>query len=191
MQSKATLRLHYQALRDAIPASDRRRYNPAIHEELIQQAVFQRARRVLAYCTFRSEVDTLPILSFALEQGKSVHVPRLTDQYGIMEVVPIRQLEDLQPGTFGIPEPNGTLPPTDDYAFDLLLLPGLAFDHLGNRLGYGGGYFDRMLAKPTTTGFRIGLGYHIQYVAELPVETFDQQLDGVITERGFFPTLHE
>ena len=188
MNSKATLRLHYKAMRTQMDAVWREGAQQAIHRHLTNENVFQQAHAIFSYCNFQSEVATLPLLELALAQGKTVAVPRLTRKKGVMEAVPLKHIGELQPGTFGIPTPPTDRPPVSQLAFDLILIPGLAFDSYGHRLGYGGGYYDRFLQREGITGFRLGLGYHFQYVEHLPHDPFDQRIDGVLTEKGLFPT---
>ena len=136
MQSKGTLRLHFQAIRDNLSNSDRGAANLAIFQHLVQLPIYTQARALLAYCAFRTEVETMDIISHALSCGKQVYAPRLTDQKGIMEVAQIKSMEDIAPGTCGIPEPKSSIPAQYTFPFDLILIPGLAFDRAGFRLGY-------------------------------------------------------
>lgn len=190
MPAKNTLRLHFQALRDRLSSSQRAAAAKKIGEHLVAMPVYRSATYLFIYAAYRSEVATKAIIAAAIQGGKRVAVPRLTDKKGIMEAVPIAAVHLLQPGTFNIPEPPATLKATDDLQFDLILIPGLAFDKYGHRLGYGGGYYDRFLAQPNCTGYRLGVGYAAQLTDRLPVASYDQPLDGLLTENGLLTPQH-
>lgn len=185
MDSKATLRVHFQAVRNQIAATDRQQYNQQITQHLLAHYLFTTASRLLCYGALGTEVATAAIIAASLSAGKEVCLPRLSGKKGHMDIVPITKMDQLVPGTFGIPEPMTDCPATQDFAFDLMLIPGLAFDHTGHRLGYGGGYYDRFLANPNTRGYRLALGFHQQLVDHLPTEAFDQRVNGIITDQGF------
>lgn len=185
MESKATLRVHFQAVRNQITAADRQQYNQQITRHLLRHHLYKNAARVLCYGAMGAEVETATIIAASLSVGKEVCLPRLSGKKGHMDIVPITKIDQLISGTFGIPEPMTDCPATQDYAFDLILIPGLAFDRTGHRLGYGGGYYDRFLANPNTHGYRLALGFHQQLVDHLPTEAFDQLINGIITENGF------
>lgn len=185
MDSKATLRVHYQAIRRQIAPAKRQQYSQQITHHLLQHSLFVTASRLLGYGAFGTEVDTSVIIAASLSAGKEVCLPRLTGRKGHMDLVPITNMNQLMPGTFGIPEPIADCRATQDYAFDLILIPGLAFDIFGHRLGYGGGYYDRFLANKNTRGYRLALGFQQQLTDHLPTEPFDQLVNGIITEQGF------
>jgi len=148
---------------------------------------------LLAYVSFRREVDTWEIMFAALGEGRTLALPRV-EPGGRLSLRAVRDpLHELVPGAFGIPEPAPSSPLLEPEAVDLVLVPGVAFDRRGYRLGYGGGYYDRLLAdmrSPAVTARRsspavaAGLAYDFQIVDELPVGPHDQRVDLVLTERG-------
>lgn len=125
-----------------------------------------------------------------LADGSVVAFPRVTGP-GVMELVAARSWAELEPGTFGIAEPTGE-EIVDAADLDVILLPGVAFDRRGGRLGFGGGYYDRALervraadARGKKIPFLVGVGYHWQLLDEhLPVEDHDVRVDAVVTDRG-------
>ncbi|MBQ4899226.1 5-formyltetrahydrofolate cyclo-ligase [Paenibacillus sp. Marseille-P2973] len=152
---------------------------------------------VFTYLSFRDEPDTRPLLRSCLERGDTVLVPRVTGD-GIMTLHRIGGEEDLAPGTWGILEPGEEVPiwPASRYGeIDLAIVPGLAYDRWGGRIGFGGGYYDRFMAEWATwsereakrTGFALkaALAFREQIVSGLiPMEEHDFRLDMLFTATG-------
>ena len=135
-KEKAALRRELLARRDALPG--RAEKSRAIQSRVLALPEYQRARRVLLYLSKGSEVDTWPLLDCALAQGKEVYAPRCLERPGEMAFYRVSSREDLQAGAFGLLEPiPGRCPPLERGQGDLCLVPGLAFDREGYRLGYG------------------------------------------------------
>ena len=137
---------------------------------------YRRAKTVYGYLPYNQEVHTVPILEQALADGKQVAVPKV---YGDeMRFIYLNDLTRVAVSDFGIPEPVEDGPVADDPTA-LVLMPGLAFDKEGHRIGYGGGFYDKFLAEepehPT-----IALCYTFQVVNELPTEEFDIPVDQVL-----------
>ncbi|MBC7344676.1 MAG: 5-formyltetrahydrofolate cyclo-ligase [Clostridia bacterium] len=145
---------------------------------------YQAARLVMAYVSFRQEVDTSFIITRALAGGKKVVVP-VTDRRA-KDLVPSEIYDypsELAPGTFGIMEPRPEVRrPVDPAEIDLVLVPGIAFDRRGNRLGYGGGFYDRFLRKLRPGVAKAALAYSFQVVEKIDAEPHDLPLDLIITE---------
>jgi 5-formyltetrahydrofolate cyclo-ligase len=148
------------------------------------------AEVILIYVDCRSEVQTRAAISELLSRGKMVVVPWCRDDKHL-GLFHLRSLADLKPGRFGIPEPTpGNLAdPGRDVApsqLDLLLLPGVAFDRRGGRLGHGRGYFDRLLAETRPDAMKAGLAFECQIVPDVPSEPHDMRLDAIVTEVGVY-----
>jgi 5-formyltetrahydrofolate cyclo-ligase len=132
----------------------------------------------VAYAALPGEIDPSPIVDAGLAAGKTVYFPRL--QEGTLKFLAALP-SALRPGAFAIPEPlEGAL--LLDKSSTLFLVPGVAFDSRGTRLGRGGGHYDRALADHAA-GFRLGLAADSQLAARLPHDDWDQPMDGVITEQ--------
>jgi 5-formyltetrahydrofolate cyclo-ligase len=132
-----------------------------------------------AYHAHHGEADPAELLARLVELGCAIAFPRVTHRDRALDFHIVPGGEVLMPGSFGIPEPLGHWPrvtPT------LLLVPLLAFDARGHRLGYGGGYYDRTLAALDVPAF--GIAYAGQEVSSLPAEAHDRTLDGILTENG-------
>ena len=188
--SKAGLRSLLKTTRDAAPAKLRSELSEAacLHAAgLLETAA---AASMLVYIPFRSELDTWPLIRSAWENGVSVVAPRSRKEDRFMELYRIDGPSDLQKGTYGIMEPDPAKAQPFDAVPEVIWVPGLAFDKSGGRLGYGGGYYDR-LQERFTAGKRdapeplwIGLGYGFQIMEQVPADRHDLRLDGLVTESG-------
>lgn len=180
---KTQLRKTFKQKRNAIADVDRQQWNAQLYDRLTTQPFFLEVENLFIFVSFRTEIDTHAIIKRALLLEKNVFVPRTKDASGNMEAVQIESLEQLTTARMGLLEPELHLPPTAAPTFDLILVPGLAFDRHGYRLGYGGGFYDKFLSKLPQHGLTFGLAYHVQLTNELPFDAHDQKLDGVVTEK--------
>ncbi len=146
---------------------------------------WKNAREVLIYWPIKGELDVRPLITELWQRGATVLMPRCRpDSYGEMDIACATCEDDLAPGPFSIMEPDTErCPPVDTCCPDLAIIPGVCFDRRGYRLGFGGGYYDRLLAtddmQQTLT---IGLGYTFQLVDELPNQPWDMGVNIVCTE---------
>jgi 5-formyltetrahydrofolate cyclo-ligase len=144
----------------------------------------QGAEQVLFYASLPEEVETWPLLRAWLRMGRVPLLPGLDGRGGLLRAAPIRDLAaDLKPGAFGILEPDADRTGSVEWSsIQVAVLPGLAFDLLGYRLGRGAGHYDRSLAALLPGARRIGLAFECQVVERLPVEPHDLAVDRVVTE---------
>ncbi len=144
-------------------------------EKLLSLPQIKKAKSILLYYPHKNEINTLPLINIFLKQGKTVLLPKVQNQ----DIIPVifKDFSQLKEGYAGIKEPEGeSLPPEE---IDVVIVPGVAFDKKGHRLGYGKGYYDRFLSK--TNASKIGLAYDFQIVDNLPAEEHDIPLDFIIT----------
>lgn len=189
---KAYLRRHYTAVRGSLSPGERAGAERAIFAALFDSEIWRNARLVCAYVPVRGELNTLPLWDRARLDDKSMAVP-VTVTGTAEGVMVFRRLKGMTPGElpagrFGIPEPPATCPTLtpEELEGGLILVPGLAFDDEGYRVGYGGGYYDRFLADLRTRGISVtavGLAYSVCRTQALPREAFDVPVDCVIDER--------
>ena len=176
--TKQQLRRFIRQQKEAIPESEILRRSQLLVTRLEKEPVYRQAAAVYGYYPFNQEVRLLSLLEAALAQGKQVALPRVAN--GQMQFFFIRSLAETVPGYRGIREPAPFCPLAKDPTA-LVILPGLAFDLDGYRLGYGGGYYDRFLTdKPYVN--KMGLAYSFQMLEQIPKDTHDQKLDKVVTE---------
>lgn len=144
---------------------------------------YQRARTVLGFASTETEVDMLPFLRRALADGKRLAVPLCTAP-GCMEARLITGLEQLRPGSYGIPEPGPDCPELAPTEIGFAVVPCMACDRLGNRLGHGGGYYDRYLTRYTGPAALVCPEALLQPV--IPTEPLDRPVSPVVTELGIY-----
>ena len=141
------------------------------------------ARTLLLYAALPEEVPTQEIVAEAWQRGKQVLLPRVDPERRELGLYPVGGWEELQPGAYGIAEPDpARCAPAAVEQIDAALIPGLAWDRRGGRLGRGGGFYDRLLALPEWRAFRCGLFFAAQEVDLVPIDQWDVPLDAVVTE---------
>lgn len=181
MNKKKELRKLCKSIRNRIGFDERLLFDRMIFTHLINSDLYKNSNTLLVYVSFNNEADTLNIIRYALADGKHVAVPRCDG--GIMNFFALNSFEDLCEGEFGIPtvdsDDNKII---DDFSGALCIVPGLGFDCYGNRLGYGGGYYDRFLACNSVTS--VGLCYERCCFYKLPAEEHDIKIEFILTENG-------
>jgi len=156
---KAELRRQIIAARDALPPATRRELSARITPQLLALDAYRQASCVLAYMSFGSEFDTAALVTDALASGRQLCLPRVDRNTRRLELHYVgNPASDLQTGTWGIREPRAECPPADLARVDFVLLPGVAFTPQCDRLGYGGGFYDRFLPRTRRAGLRLWLG---------------------------------
>jgi len=143
-----------------------------------------RGRAVAGYAAVRGELDPAPALAALVGQGARVHLPRVGAGACELAFCPVAPGDVLRAGAFGIPEPAAVSDEVEARALDIVIVPGLAFDAGGGRVGSGGGYYDAALAgvPATERPMLIGVGYDFQIVDRCPVTDADVGVDVVVTE---------
>lgn len=187
MDASSALRKTVLLARDGLSLHYRQDFSGDIVQKVLQLAELTAATTIFIYVDFRSEVQTHLLIAELLRQGKKVVVPVTLVKTKTLLPVQIRDLaQDLVPGYCQIPEPRPTLRDRQLVAaheIETIIVPGAVFDERGGRLGYGGGYYDRFLAREAPQARRIGLAFELQVVDNLTLQKHDQILDLVITEK--------
>jgi 5-formyltetrahydrofolate cyclo-ligase len=138
---------------------------------------------VLLTIPFRNEWETAPLVRAALAAGKAVAVPRVDLEARMLELRAIVDLaRDVGPGFKDIPEPLDHCPLLPREAIDFVVVPGVAYDREGRRLGYGGGYYDRLLPLLSPRAARVAGAFDVQVVDRVPTGPNDVTIDAVVTE---------
>jgi len=189
--SKQNLRIRLQKLRDHIPDKEKVRLDASIAAYIFSWEIFQSSKVIFCFVSFRSEVNTYPIIKKSLQLGKIVATPRVNLSSNNMEACIINDVStSLKAGYYGIPEPVKSCKIVDYRSIDLIITPGLAFTVRGERLGYGGGFYDRFMERNHHVTSS-ALAYDRFVLEELPVKEHDLPVDYVITESGIKATMRE
>ena len=189
-EAKARLRKMVLDRRNAVDPGTRAASSRVIVRDILGLAAYREARVVLAYAGFGSELETNAFLRHSLDEGKRLLLPRVDRRNRLLEVYEVGDLVgDLEAGAWGIRETRlGRCPVADPRAVDFVLVPGVAFDARGGRLGYGVGFYDRLLAHGVPpTAWRIAGAFEVQMVEEVPMDEHDVPMDAVVTESGRYP----
>lgn len=181
---KRLLREHYRALREAIPSAARAEMDARLLAGIEASASYRYAGTLLAYAPIGAEIDVLPLICRALASGRRVALPR-TLGHGEMTFHYISSPEELTVGGYGIREPREDAPLYEGAPLSLCLVPGIAFDRSGHRIGYGGGYYDRFLREHEIA--TLGLIYRCGIADSLPAGRYDCAVRALATEEGILP----
>jgi 5-formyltetrahydrofolate cyclo-ligase len=181
--AKAALRARVLAERDALPADFRASASVAIVARMLARSDFLAAQCILVTLPFHNEWDTAALVRAALDAGKIVAVPRVDRDARMLDLHEITDLaRDVGLGYRSIPEPLPECPRVAPDEIDFVVVPGVAFDCEGRRLGYGGGYYDRLLPLLSPRAPRVAGAFDVQVVDRVPVGPNDIAIDGVVTE---------
>jgi 5-formyltetrahydrofolate cyclo-ligase len=184
---KAALRKLIIASRDALSPAARREASAAITSQLLALDAYRQARCVLAYMSFGSEFDTAALIEDALREGKTLCLPRVERAARELVIHRVADIEhDLQSGVWGIREPRAECTVADLQQIDFVLLPGAAFTPRCERLGYGGGFYDRLIPRFPARPPLVAAAFALQICATVPLDANDQSVDVVITETSSY-----
>jgi 5-formyltetrahydrofolate cyclo-ligase len=182
-EEKRRLRARFLATLRAIPAGRSREAGRAAAATLLLWPGFRAISEVACFASLPGEVDTTPVFEAAQAAGKSVCLPRMRG--ADLEFVPVSDLTGLVRAALGVREPDAACAARSLLPAALVLVPGLAFDRAGARLGRGAGYYDRALARIRRESPRstfIGLGFALQIIERVPMHPHDVPVDAVLTE---------
>ncbi len=179
---KKEIREKYRCVRKEISPDVRKEADERIADRLFSEPAYREARFIYCYASLEDEADTHRIIEEALRQGKRVALPRVRGKHR-MEFCFIKSPADLRPGFLGIREPGPWCPKAPaPHSETMVLVPGVAFDRNGGRIGYGGGYYDAYLSGHAQC-IKAALAYSAQITAEVPAEPEDVNVDMIITEK--------
>ena len=182
-EEKQQLRRTMRALESGLSARYKAESSRAIAAHLLAMPEYQEAGTVFCFVGTDREIDTRPILEDVLAAGKRLCVPQCVGK-GIMELRQVTDLRQLRPGAYGILEPSADAPLVSLDEVDFAILPCLTCNHLGQRLGQGGGYYDRFLSH--YRGGTVLLCREKLIREEIPLEPHDYPVPWVLTERGLY-----
>lgn len=167
--------------RNSIDNNTKEEMDREIFNRLINLDLYKEAKNIFIYLSFGSEIDTNPIIDRALEDGKEVYIPKIYKSNKEMKAIRLNSFEDLEENSMGILEPKDDSNFIDKENIDLIIVPGAVFDLEGNRIGYGGGYYDRFLSNIKDKRNKVALAYDLQIVENIEAEEHDIKVDYIIT----------
>jgi 5-formyltetrahydrofolate cyclo-ligase len=182
---KASVRKKLIEKRDAIPPEVRNVKNRLILDRLLGLDEIRNARIIFFFASFRSEVDTFGMIRHLIGDGKKIVLPVVDRESRRLTLYEIKDLAELSSGYMGIPEPSLRTPErlADINEADAAVVPGAAFDPEGNRIGYGGGYYDILLSGLKKKIPVIAVAYEEQVADTIPSEPHDIKVDLIVTDR--------
>ncbi|MFL7797564.1 5-formyltetrahydrofolate cyclo-ligase [Clostridium chauvoei] len=181
--SKKELRDKVLLIRDNLNAKEKIEKDNNILSKLLNTELYKNSTNIFTYISYGSEVDTKELINKSLKNGKKIFVPKTIKESREMKAINITSLENLTKDKYGILEPISFDKNIDKNKLDLIIMPGSVFDSNGNRIGYGGGYYDRYLLDIYKENNKVALAYDFQVKDNLLVDEHDIKVDYIITEK--------
>ncbi|WP_077369811.1 5-formyltetrahydrofolate cyclo-ligase [Anaerosalibacter sp. Marseille-P3206] len=184
--NKKELRSVYIKRRDMISEDDVKSMSQAIANNLYDLDLYKNSNFIMSYVNFRSEVITEEIIRNSLNSGKKIGVPISITKTKELLISELKDYDnELELGVYNILTPKKEyIREVEPSKIDLVLVPGVAFDRQGYRIGYGGGYYDRFLNKLNDSAVTIALAFSVQLIEEVPKGEYDLPIDYILTEKG-------
>ncbi|WP_027632354.1 5-formyltetrahydrofolate cyclo-ligase [Clostridium hydrogeniformans] len=180
---KSTLRKNMIALRDGATIDSLKEASKNIFNKVISTEAYKNSKVIFIFVSFGSEVYTHELITYSLKLGKRICVPKVVSKKEGMKAIEIKSLEELTPSNYGILEPEiKESNIIDERSIDLVIIPGVAFDKDGGRLGYGGGFYDRFLPMVRKESYKIAIAYSFQVIEKVPREENDFLVPCIITD---------
>lgn len=178
---KRTIRDEVKSRRLAVSEEEKQRLDLKIANRFLNLWCYRECALLLAFVSNRYEIDTALIIQHALTHGKRVAVPRCVKEAPEIDFYSIKSMNDLEPGSYGIPEPSlEKCEKTDEFSEGLCIVPALAFDRNGYRLGFGKGYYDRFLMRFQEK--TVGICYDDDIFDNLPHGKYDRKVNLTVTQ---------
>lgn len=177
--AKRELRTRLRAVRAVLPQEARQTRSAAAVARVLELPEFGRAQTILGFSAIQKELDPAALLQHAREQGKCVALPRVVEDR--LELHAVASVSELEAGAFGVLEPSASAPRVAAHEVELAIVPGLAFDARGHRIGYGRAFYDRLLPA-LTRAFTVGMAYDFQLLVELPNDPHDIPVHCVVSD---------
>lgn len=185
--NKTELRKFMLNQRKLVDDVKKQKWDNQIFNKVINSEYYKKANTIFIFVSFKNEVDTHRLIEYALSDNKKICVPKVKLKEREMELYKINSFNDLEVGYYNILEPIKGSPKINVEDIDLILMPGLAFDKEGGRIGYGGGYYDKFLRKSKKNKTKkIAIAYAFQVLDKVPMNENDIKIDGIITNNNIF-----
>lgn len=181
-EEKIVLRNKILNIRKNLILEEKIKLDEKIYSKLLNNEIFKKAKNIFIYISFATEINTKPIIEKALEENKNIYIPKIYKSDSSMKAIKLNSFKDLKENSMGILEPIQDGDYIDKENIDLIIVPGVVFDKEGNRIGYGGGYYDRYLSDIKEVRNKIALAYELQVLDFIGEEKHDIKVDYIITE---------
>jgi 5-formyltetrahydrofolate cyclo-ligase len=183
-ESKTALRVALSSQRNSLSIEKAELWSRSIQARLLETPLYRSANAIALYSSVQNEAATEKIRDHSLRSGKRVVYPRLLPNRGL-EFVEIESATELAPGISGIAEPTGDKVLSHGELDLLLIVPGVAFDPTGNRLGRGQAWYDRVIRQWGSRAIPVGLAYEFQVIDRVPVDPWDEKVLFISTQERF------
>lgn len=185
---KKQLRKDILDIRNSMSSDEKEEKDNVIICKFLNSNYYKNSNKIFIYVSYSSEIDTIKIINKALGDGKEIFVPRTVFDTKAMDAVKINSLENMKKDRYGILEPEEGKPCVDPDELDLIVVPGVAFDKKGGRMGYGAGYYDRYFKKISNEKRnhvkKVALAYDFQIIDDVPMDKQDVKIDYIITDKN-------
>jgi len=186
---KKILRKEILTKRKSMDIAEKEEMDKKIFDKFYESKYYREAKNIFIYISYDSEINTRGIINKALIDNKKIFVPRTEFKTRLMDAVEITSLDNLVESEYGILEPSLEEPHIDPSGLDLIVVPGVAFDRNGGRMGYGAGFYDRYFKKINKDNMgrvvKLALAYDFQIFEKIPMNEQDVPVGYIITEREF------
>lgn len=181
---KREIRKKILSIRDSLSEEDIDKYSFLIKENFFSLPEVKKAQNFFIFVNFRSEVKTIPIINELINKDKKIIVPYSDIENKRLILCYINSISELKIGNYGILEPDiNNSRRADLKDIDLAVIPGSAFDESGGRVGYGGGFYDRVIPDLRSDVPKIALAFDFQVIEKVPMGYYDKRMDIIVTER--------
>lgn len=181
--NKKNIRLGILKIREALIEEDHNLKDNIIFEKLYNLDLYKNSNNIFVYVNYKDEINTKRFINRAIKDGKRIYVPKIYRSTRTMKAIFINSLDNLEGNSMGILEPKDDTLVIDKNNIDLIIVPGAVFDKSFNRIGYGGGYYDRYLDGIKEKNNKVALAYDFQIIEQIEAESHDIKMDYIITEK--------
>lgn len=186
---KKQIRREKLKIRREMNIEEKSNYDKIIKDKFFESSFYKESENIFIYISYDSEINTKDIITRAIKEGKKIYVPRTEFSTKLMNAVRIENFDNLVESRYGILEPKKDEPFIDPNDLDLIVVPGVAFDKNGGRVGYGAGYYDRYFKRINSENkskiIKLVLAYDFQLIDKVPTDEEDVLIDAVMTEKQF------
>lgn len=186
MESKSQLRKRVLNVRNNMSKEDVKKNSNAIMDKITSLDIYKQSKVVFIYMDFKNEVMTSNLIKRMLSEKKRVVIPYTDSINTVLIPSEITKESDLKQNSFGYYEPKSILPVNIE-EIDLVIVPGVVFDKNLNRIGFGKGYYDKILNRLKPSAKKVALAHDFQVLEDIPAEEHDVKMDMIITEKNIYP----